>query len=196
MIEPSDFIPSDRSSSPGQADRLAFRLVELRCSPIQGSFDSAHLQNIHHHLYRDLDVWVGELKMDNSENIERQLDQVLDRLAAENHLRNLDRVRWAEQASDYLAELERIQPFRAGNGVTLREFMSELARKNQLDLQWTIFAETSSREAPITLQEEARSASLRRILMLVMDNDPVPLRPSRGDTLTRSIDDAFQIHLP
>ncbi len=35
-----------------EADFAGYRLVELQCSPVRGSFDSAHLQNIHHYLFR------------------------------------------------------------------------------------------------------------------------------------------------
>ena len=46
------------------ADFTAFRLAELQTSPICGGFDSAHLQEIHHHLFQDIYEWAGELRAD------------------------------------------------------------------------------------------------------------------------------------
>ena len=44
------------------ADFTAFRLAELQTSPICGGFDSAHLQDIHRHLFQDIYEWAGELR--------------------------------------------------------------------------------------------------------------------------------------
>ncbi len=171
----------------------AYRLVELQCSPVRGGFDTTHLQSIHYYLYRDLDDTAGELR---SLHLQRPLDNVLDRLASENHLRGLNPDRWAQNAADYIEELELIQPFRAGNSLTLRGFASELVRKNQLELQWSIVPEPLSNADLSIAEQEARSASLRRLLMLAMDKDSVLLRPGRGDKSARSIDDAFSIVRP
>jgi len=37
-----------------EADATAIRLLEMIEKPIQGTFDLAHLQAIHHHLFQDV----------------------------------------------------------------------------------------------------------------------------------------------
>jgi hypothetical protein len=83
-----------------EADFSGYRLVELQCSPIRGCFDAAHLQNIHHYLYQDLYDWAGELRRAGGQ-LQQSLDRVLDRLAADNHLRGLDLLEWNDKATDY-----------------------------------------------------------------------------------------------
>ena len=122
-------------------DSTVLRLAELHASPVRGGFDSAHLQAIHHHLYQDLFDWAGELRSIDTHNVpasqvEKSLNSVLDRLGRENHLKGLSAEEWARGASGYLYDLGTIQPFLAGNDIALQEFAVELARKNNLSLQW------------------------------------------------------------
>ena len=50
-------------------DPTALRLAELQTTPIRGSFDSTHLQAIHHHIYQDLYDWAGELRQIDADNV-------------------------------------------------------------------------------------------------------------------------------
>ncbi len=151
-----------------EADFTALRLVELQCSPVRGGFDSAHLQDIHRHLYQDLYGQAGELRKGTAQS----LDTVLDRLRAEDLLKGRGPAAWAARSSDYIQELTDLRPFPGGNSVALREFASELASKNQLGLAWD--------QVSAAQQQEIESANLRRLVMLAMDKDPSPHRPSRG----------------
>ena len=199
MIDPSDFIAPDISDPlhnrtvgtdyphPLAGDMISYRLVELQCSPIQGGFDTAHLQNIHHYLHQDLYDWAGELRSVDLHNLpvsdlERSVDRILDRLASENHLRGLRPEDWSDRTGDYLFELGALEPFRTGTGVTLREFATELARKNQLSLQWDRLPSVDVADSLRLHQQQAQSANLRRMIMLAMDRHPSLSRPSRGDS--------------
>jgi cell filamentation protein len=123
------------------ADFTAFRLAELQTAPIRGAFDSVHLQGIHSHVFQDLYEWAGELRDIDAGNIaashlEKTLNSLFDRLGRENHLKGYSPDEWARSASAYIYDLGLIRPFVAGNGIALREFAAELARKNGLNLQW------------------------------------------------------------
>jgi cell filamentation protein len=101
------------------ADFTAFRLAELQVSPIRGGFDSAHLREIHHHLFQDLYEWAGELRGIDSADVpasrlEKSLDRLFDRLARENHLKGYSPDQWARSASAYVYDLGVLQPFLAG----------------------------------------------------------------------------------
>ena len=167
-------------------DRVAYRLVELQCSPICGGFDTAHLQNIHHYLFQDIYEGAGELRTDDiraesAAGLEQSLDAILDGLASENHLRGLSPDDWNSRASQYLYDIGSLQPFEVGNAVTLREFASELARKNHLALSWDRAPGIADEESFVLFQQQAQTINLRRLIMLSLDEQPDLCRPTRGE---------------
>ena len=44
---------------------VSIRLYQLQKHPVKGSFDFAHLCNIHHHIFQDVYDWAGELRTVN-----------------------------------------------------------------------------------------------------------------------------------
>jgi cell filamentation protein len=179
-----------------EADLTALRLAELQTDPIQGGFDSVHLQKVHHHVYQDLYDWAGELRRNDAGNqhsseVARSLNAIFDRLGRENHLKGRSPEEWSHSASGYIYELGTIQPFLAGNDVALREFAEELARKNNLSLRWQTPPEINVTEVTAHLHQDEQSANIRRIIMLAMDTDPSSLRPSRGQVVERAIEMLF-----
>ena len=184
-----------------EADLATFRLAELRIAPIRGGFDSVHLQNIHHHVYQDLYDWAGELRRVDAGNrpaseVATSLNAVFDRLARENHLKGRSPEEWLHSASAYIYDLGTIHPFLAGNEIALREFADELARKNNLSLQWDTDPEIGTNDVMRHLDQSEQSANIRRMVMLAMDTDPGSLRPSRGAVVERGIERLFSAGLP
>ena len=174
-------------------DSTALRLAELQTTPVRGGFDSAHLQAIHHHVFQDLYDWAGELRPIDAgsvpaSQVEKSLNSVLDRLSRENQLKGLSAKEWAHSASAYLYDLGAIQPFLAGNEIAIHEFLIELARKNNLSLQWDATAELAVENADVQVQLLEQSANLRRMVMLAMDTNPISLKPDRGRTIENGIE--------
>jgi cell filamentation protein len=208
MIEANDFIFADTgilrnklgitdpsTLSKAVADSTAHRFAELQASPIRGGFDSAHLQAIHHHLYQDVFDWAGVLRPLDAGSVpasqlENSLDSVFDRLSRENHLKGLSADEWSRSASAYISNLETIRPFLAGNEITIREFATELARKNNLSLRWDTTPDIASDSMTLLSQVE-QSANLRRLIMLAVDADPAQISSSRA----HSIDHSHELHL-
>jgi len=85
---------------------------------------------------------------------------------------------WARSASAYIYDLGEIQPFLAGNEIVLHEFVSELARKNNLSLQWCVTSDLAS-DSIAHLSHKDQSANLRRLIMLAMDTDPIVQHSNR-----------------
>ena len=173
-------------------DSTALRLAELQATPVRGGFDSTHLQAIHRHIFQDIYDWAGELRPIDAGNVpasqvEKSLNGVLDQLSRENHLKGLSAEEWAHSASAYIYELGTIQPFLAGNEIALQEFAVELARKNNLSLQWDAPPDISSDSIALLSQAE-QSANLRRLIMLAMDTDPVAQLSSRGHVLEQGME--------
>ena len=69
-------------------------------------------------------------------HIEPFLADALAKLAAEQHLRGLDRDRMVDRLTHYLAEINAAHPFREGNGRTQRAFISQLANHAGYRIAW------------------------------------------------------------
>ena len=175
------------------------RLTELQASPIRGGFDASHLQEIHRYLYQDVYDWAGELRRIEkggapTPDMESALNRIFDRLNHENLLKGFDKDEWMRRATDYSEELRSLHPFLAGNDLAIQEFATELARKNNLQLEWREAPEVAS-DAVAFAEQAERSAQLRRLIMLAVDADPAtPITRlhhafERGNELSLSIRD-------
>lgn len=159
------------------SEYAARRLAELQASPIRGGFDASHLQEIHRYLYQDVFDWAGELRRIEKEgsslsSLEDTLNRIFDQLGRENLLKGLDKDTWTRRATEHIEELRSLHPFLAGNDLAIQEFTSELARKNNLQLEWREAPEVVS-DAVAFAEQAERSAQLRRLIMLAVDADPV-----------------------
>jgi cell filamentation protein len=178
-----------------EAALTGLRLAELRSAPIRGGFDSLHLQEIHRHVYQDVYDWAGQLRhVDAGEQpgseVVRSLNTIFDRLGRENHLKGRSPDEWSHSASAYIYDLGIIQPFIAGNEVALCEFAEELARRNNLALQWQRAPESSIGEVVRRLQQFEQSTNIRRMVMLATALDAT-VHPSRNQVLARGIERFF-----
>lgn len=123
-----------------EAKITAAKLLSLRQKGIIGNFDSSHLNSIHKYLFEDIYPFAGKFRNENIskglfrfaewEYIESELNNLLNKLKNEYYLNNLDKNSLAERLSFYLSELNVLHPYREGNGRTIREFIRELALKN------------------------------------------------------------------
>ena len=127
-----------------EAKITAAKLLSLRQKGIIGNFDSKHLIDIHKYLFEDIYPFAGKYRNENIakgvfrfaewEYIEPELEKLLGSLKEENYLLGLSKKDLAEKLAYYLSELNVLHPFREGNGRTIREFLRELALKNEYTL--------------------------------------------------------------
>lgn len=123
-----------------EAKIVAAKLLALRKKGIIGNFDVEHLKNIHKYLFEDVYPFAGNFRTENIakgvfrfaewEYIESELTNLMNKLKKENFLADFDKNDLAERLAFYLSELNVLHPFREGNGRTTREFIRELALKN------------------------------------------------------------------
>lgn len=123
------------------------KLYELRQNTRIGNFDIEHFVSIHRFLFEDIYPFAGLFRNENIAKgnfsfaewkyIEHELRILLDKLKNQNYLANLDKKEMSKQLAYYMSELNVLHPFREGNGRTIREFIRQLAYKNNyvLDLQ-------------------------------------------------------------
>jgi cell filamentation protein len=81
-----------------EARRTHQRIAELIDNPLSGVFDIAHLKAIHRYIFQDLYEWAGQFREVNISKgghlfglaifLESSLQQILTKLAAENHPTN------------------------------------------------------------------------------------------------------------
>ncbi len=122
------------------------RIAELIDNPVAGRFDVAHLKAIHRYIFQDVYEWAGEFRTVNISKgghlfglagfLEPALQQILAKLAAEQHLVELDAESFVDRAAYFISELNAAHPFREGNGRTQREFIRELGLKAGHYIDW------------------------------------------------------------
>lgn len=135
-----------------EASLVAVRSYELAQRPLAGSFDLAHLQNIHRYLFGDVYEWAGQLRtIDIAKGgnafahhgyIVAAAEPIFAALAREQRLAGLAPPAFSARAAHYLGKINALHPFREGNGRAQREFVSHLAQTNGYYIAWeTVAAE-------------------------------------------------------
>jgi fido (protein-threonine AMPylation protein) len=119
-----------------------------------------------------------------SSDLEDSLNRVFDRLSRENLLKGLDKDTWTRRATNHLDELRSLHPFLAGTDLAIQEFATELARKNNLSIEWQEAPEAAN-DAVAFAEQAERSAQLRRLIMLAVDADPAIPIPRHHHVLER-----------
>ena len=124
-----------------EAKITAAKLLSLRQKGIIGNFDLLHLNSIHKYLFEDIYPFAGKFRNENIakgvfrfaewEYIESELNNLLNKLKGEKYLKGISKKDLACKLAFYLSELNVLHPYREGNGRTIREFIRELALKNE-----------------------------------------------------------------
>jgi cell filamentation protein len=157
------------------------RTVELEHEPIQGRFDTGHLQAIHHHIFQDVYEWAGDFRTVSisksgdpfafPQHIVSSLHKTCGELKREWHLADSNIERFASRGAYYLGEINAIHPFRKGNGRTQREFIREPGVQNGLMIDWR----QVSREEMIEASRRSLrtdNGGLEQVLRKALDNEP------------------------
>lgn len=129
-----------------EADLTSIRLSELSLNQKSGRFGVAHLKNIHKYIFQDIYPFAGKIRVEDiskgdtqfclCQYIESNLEGVLGKLKSESYLVNYSGELFIEKMAYYMAELNIIHPFREGNGRAIREFLRQLANRNDYELNW------------------------------------------------------------
>ena len=116
-----------------EAEATSRRIIQLINTPVPGKFDTAQLKAIHKHIFQDVYAWAGQFRMvsiskgDHSFGapafVEPALNDLLQKLSAENYLRAVNPKVFASRAGFFLGEINAAHPFREGNGRTQPETM-------------------------------------------------------------------------
>lgn len=155
------------------------RLRQLLSNPIPGGFDLEHLQAIHRHLFSDIYLWAGELRVGDAmlgngqtftccADIPREAGRIFAELRREEYLRGLDRGRFAARAAHHFACVNRLHPFRQGNGRTQRAFFALLAEQAGYRLDFDRVSKPQMNEASYAAGHEGNLAPLIDLFLRIL----------------------------
>jgi cell filamentation protein len=172
-----------------EADSVLVRSTLLQLDPVSGNFDSAHLKQIHSYLFQDVDDWAGQFRtiplakadyvhggqltrFTPPELIEEQLDKVFRQLAEEHYLAGSRRREFAHRVAALLSEINRIHPFREGNGRAQRQFARQLADSLGHKLHFTVVSKERLIQASI-ISAKGDITMMERLLDEITDTERI-----------------------
>jgi cell filamentation protein len=172
-----------------EADAVSVRSILLQRNPLKGNFDSEHLRALHSYLFRDVYEWAGQFrtiplaKADYARSarvtrftppdlIEQELTKVFDELANEHFLQGMQRREFARKVAALLSEINRIHPFREGNGRAQRQFVRQLADSLGYKLHFEIVSKERLIQASI-LSASGDVAMMERLLDEITDTERI-----------------------
>lgn len=112
--------------------------ASLVLAPVNGNFDFEHLKTIHKLLFGDIYYFAGQLRtfgmllsdklvFCEPHRIRSTAKNIFDALAADSFLQGLSRTQFIEKFARLLNDINRLHPFREGNGRSKRVFLTQLA---------------------------------------------------------------------
>ena len=120
---------------------------ELEVNPIDGDFGFEHYKAIHRYIFEDLYDWAGQVRTASiskkgtvftlPESIEPLAVRIFTGLQKENCYIGYDNDRYIESIVDFYCRTNMLHPFREGNGITQRVFLSQLIRHSGHDINFS-----------------------------------------------------------
>lgn len=183
-------------------DRRERQFVQDRIheGPPGGKFDLAHLKDIHRHLFQDVYEWAGDVRQvdfhkGNSwfhphDRIEMGMADVHKRLSDQNFLRGLSQEKFAAEAAEYIGDVNRLHPFREGNGRTQFQYLKQLGAQAGHEVDLTKFERDSWIQASIEANkfETQRMADCIAAALTTRDrrqDEPAKLTTSEQERFAR-----------
>jgi cell filamentation protein len=123
------------------------RANQLKLVPLPGNYDFKHLLRFHEKLFHDTYEWAGQprtvdMMKGNSNftpvsNIELVGERIGVSIQQERYYCGLDKALFVEAFTDLHASLDKLHPFREGNGRATKAFLRQLAHNAGYDLDFS-----------------------------------------------------------
>lgn len=180
----------------GEADRKFSdkRENELKTIQTDGVFDAQHLKDVHEFLFQDIYYFAGEYRTLDMEidsvtrfcparQIEARMKQWSEALAKDNNLQGLDKKTFCEKCAKHLTELNRIHPFREGNGRSKRAFFTQLSKAAGYNLDWSACSPDEWKMADASAFDNARDGQYNdEYLRFLLNRAVSPMSSAAGNT--------------
>jgi|SRR5579859_2254056 len=176
-----------------EANTVSMRSVLLQRNPFKGDFNSAHLKAIHFNLFQDVYEWAGQLRtvplakadyihggsvtrFTPPDLIEKELTRIFQELAIDRFFAGLPRREFARKMAVLFSEINRIHPFREGNGRAQRQFVRQLADNLGHRLHFEIISKERMIQASI-LSASGNSGMMERLMDEITNTERIqPLK--------------------
>ncbi len=172
-----------------ESDSVVVRGTLLDLNPPKGNFDAQHLKTIHEYLFRDVYEWAGQFRtiplakadydrggrvtrFTTPESIESELARVFAELAEDNFFEGLQRKQFSRKVARLFSEINRIHPFREGNGRTQRQFVRQLAKSVGYKLHFEAVTQERLVQASV-LSANGDLAMMERLMDEITDTERV-----------------------
>ncbi|MET3695260.1 Fic/DOC family protein [Methylobacterium goesingense] len=178
-----------------EAELVAAREVQMRVSPSRAPRSLGDLRDIHRHLFQDVYDWAGEFRTTDLRTdgkgargasiftphllLAREASRI-DAVLAETYcLRGMTREGFVAAAADLLVAINRLHPFREGNGRTQRLFLERIASAAGYRLDFTVV--TRERMAAVSIAgHDGEGSAVSRLLDEISD-------PARAAILAKAV---------
>jgi len=172
-----------------EADAVAVRSILLQGNPLKGDFDSQHLKQVHQYLFQDVYEWAGQFRTTSMvkadyvdggrvtrftppDLIEQELTTVFQSLARDGFLKGLPRKDFAQKMAMFFAEINRVHPFREGNGRAQRQFVRQLSSSVGYKLHFEVVSKERLVQASI-LSANGEIAMMTRLMDEITDTERI-----------------------
>lgn len=168
-----------------EAESAALAIQELLKQPPPAEFSVLTLRKIHHDIFCDTYPWAGEFRMvdiakgdtffEANANISAKLDELFSAAKSKNFFAGLSIDDFAQAAGEFLVELNRIHPFREGNGRTQRTLLSQMALKAGYSIGWEGVSNDAMKRACVDGLED-NSSTMKRLLKVYLGPAPEEMK--------------------
>ncbi|OYO25895.1 Fic family protein [Janthinobacterium sp. PC23-8] len=163
-------ITNTRDLNELEADLAALAVRELLTRPIPKEFSVAVLQAIHKEIFGEVYPWAGQFRkvdiakgdtfFETHKDIGKKLDLLFDQCKSKDFFVGHSQDQFAQELGDFLLELNRIHPFREGNGRTQRLLSSQMALNAGYSISW----------------ESVSNDAMKRVCIEGVEGDSLPMK--------------------
>jgi cell filamentation protein len=163
-----------------EAELAALAISHLLSLASPKEFSTASLINIHREIFFEIYPWAGKFRtvdiakgnthFEAHENIESRLNSLFASCQSQNYFNGLNKNDFATYVADFFIELNRIHPFREGNGRTQRLLLSQLARNAGYKIAWEGISESAMKEACIA-GLEGNPSKMKKIIQIYLSEE-------------------------
>lgn len=168
-----------------EAESAALAIQELLKQPPPQEFSVLSLQKIHYEIFCDVYPWAGEFRkvdiakgdtlFEANTSISSKLDELFAAAKSKNFFSGLSQQDFAQAAGEFLVELNRIHPFREGNGRTQRTLLSQMALRAGYSIGWEGISNDAMKRACVD-GLEGNPSTMRRLLNVYLGPAPEELK--------------------
>ncbi|MDR3747121.1 MAG: Fic family protein [Acidobacteriota bacterium] len=159
---------SQRELDQTEANLVSVRSVLLQRNPTQGNYDSVHLKDIHRYLFQDVYPFAGEFRsvelhkadvltgrrrittFTSPSLIDFELNQLFESVSNQHFFQGLRRRELSAKLASLFAGINRVHPFREGNGRAQRQFVRQLCGDLGYKMHWEVISKERLIQASIT----------------------------------------------